>query len=165
MISAFTTHIKTNFPFLLKEHILVAISGGLDSVVLIHLLYKLGASIGLAHVNFQLRAKESDQDEAFVKELSQQMGVPFFLKTSDTNTYAKKHKQSTQMAARAIRYQWFQQLLVKENYNYILTAHHADDAIETFFINLSRHTGLEGLTGIPVQNNKVIRPLLSFFKR
>ncbi len=162
MISAFTTHIKTNFPFLLKDKILIAISGGLDSVVLTHLLYKLRVNIGLAHVNFQLREEESDKDATFVKNLAGQMEVPVFFKTIDTNTYAKEHKQSTQMAAREIRYSWFDTLLKENNYDYVLTAHHADDAIETFFINLSRSTGLEGLTGIPTQNNKVIRPLLPF---
>ena len=162
MISVFTTHIKANFPFLLKDNILIAISGGVDSVVLTHLLYKLGANIGLAHVNFQLRGEESNQDAFFVKSLAEQMKIAVFFKTIDTNSYAKQHKQSTQMAARETRYQWFEELLAKENYNYILTAHHADDAIETFFINLSRSSGLEGLTGIPSQNNNVVRPLLPF---
>lgn len=162
MILEFTTHIKANFPFLLKDKILIAISGGLDSVVLTHLLHKLGAIIGLAHVNFQLRGEESDQDAIFVKRLAKKMKTAIFLKTVDTNSYAKQHKQSTQMAAREIRYQWFEELLTKENYNYILTAHHADDAIETFFINLSRSSGLDGLTGIPTQNNHVVRPFLPF---
>ena len=162
MISAFTTHIKTNFPFLLKDNILIAISGGLDSAVLTHLLYKLGANIGLAHVNFQLRKEESDKDAIFIKSLASQMKIPVFFKTIDTNSYAKQYKQSTQMAAREIRYNWFETLLKEKNYDYILTAHHADDAIETFFINLGRSSGLEGLTGIPAQNNKVIRPLLPF---
>jgi len=162
MFIRFQQHIQKNFPFLSESKLLIATSGGLDSVVLTHLLSKLGYSIGLAHVNFQLREDDSNKDEAFVKTLGKQLSIPVFTFLSDTNSYIKQHKMSVQMAAREIRYKWFKKLLIEKEYDYVLTAHHLDDSIETFFINLSRSAGLEGLTGIPDKNNKIIRPLLPF---
>jgi len=162
MLEKFKQHILKKFPFLFKTKLLVAVSGGLDSVVLTHLLSKLGLQIALAHVNFQLRSEESDLDEAFVKNLGQQLKVPVFTKKSDTSLYAKENKVSIQMAAREIRYDWFASLLEEKNYDFVLTAHHLDDNLETFFINLSRSSGLDGLTGIPERNKKIVRPLLAF---
>jgi len=162
MTTEFSKHITSKFPLLIKVKVLVAISGGLDSVVLSHLLFKMGINIGLAHVNFQLRATESDDDVVFVKHWAEELAIPVFTHVVDTKAFAKKHKQSIQVAARTIRYQWFERLLVKENYDFVVTAHHADDVLETFFINLNRSTGLSGLTGIPSINHSIVRPLLVF---
>jgi len=162
MLERFKQHIQTNFPYLQNSKILVGISGGLDSVVLTHFLYKLKFAMALAHVNYQLRAEESNLDEFFVKKIGDEFKVPVFVQNVDTNTYATAHKVSIQMAAREIRYKWFDEVMLKHDYDYILTAHHRDDSIETFFINLNRSTGLEGLTGIPEKNDKIVRPFLIF---
>jgi tRNA(Ile)-lysidine synthase len=162
MLDRFNQHIKNNFSFLANAKLLVAISGGIDSVVLAHILHSLDYQIALAHVNFQLRGTESDKDEVFVKSLAEKLQVPIFVHCVNTKTYADEKKLSIQMAAREIRYHWFESILVGNAYEYILTAHHLDDNIETFFINLNRSSGLDGLIGIPEQNNKIIRPLLPF---
>ncbi|MEL6811173.1 MAG: tRNA lysidine(34) synthetase TilS [Bacteroidota bacterium] len=162
MDRSFSLHIEQQFPFLMGKKLLLACSGGVDSVVLAHLLYEEGFTIGLAHCNFSLRGMESDEDETFVNSLSKKWEVPFYSEQFDTETYAQEHKLSVQMAARELRYRWFDTLLKEEPYDYVLTGHHADDDLETFFINLSRGTGLKGLTGIPVLNEKVVRPLLNF---
>ena len=162
MIQKLTAHINTNVPFLKDKKLLIAISGGLDSVVLYHLLATLNFDISLAHCNFNLRGKESDLDEEFVKKLSQKTSNQIFIKLFDTEKYSKDNKLSTQIAARELRYTWFQELVEKHNFDYILTAHHADDNLETFLINLTRGTGLEGFTGIPKINGNIVRPLLPF---
>lgn len=159
----FKNHVKTHFPFLYGKPVLIAVSGGLDSVVLSYLSrFCCEFEIGLAHCNFQLRGEESDRDEEFVRQLGGQWGVPVFVKTFDTLKYAQEQSLSTQMAARELRYQWFYQVMEEQGYRYLLTGHHADDNLETFIINLSRGTGLEGLTGIPAVNGNVVRPLLPF---
>ncbi len=162
MTQKFTAHINKNFPFLKDKKLLIAISGGLDSVVLYHLLATLNFDISLAHCNFNLRGKESDLDEEFVNNLSQKTSNQIFIKSFDTEKYSKENKLSTQIAARELRYTWFQELVEKHNFDYILTAHHADDNLETFLINLTRGTGLEGFTGIPKINGNIARPLLPF---
>lgn len=162
MISNFKEHITSNFPYLIGEKLLIACSGGLDSVVLTHLMKNAGFHIALAHCNFSLRGKESDGDEMFVVGLAKQMDISVFAETFDTHKFAEEHKVSTQMAARTLRYNWFDEILRDFKFDYLLTAHHLDDDLETFFINLSRGTGLNGLTGIPKKNNKVIRPILDF---
>ncbi|HTG65777.1 MAG TPA: tRNA lysidine(34) synthetase TilS [Flavobacterium sp.] len=162
MLNKFKEHIDQNFPFLKNSKLLLATSGGIDSMVLVHLFSELKYSIALAHCNFQLRGLESFGDQNFVEEYANANEIPFFLTQFDTEAFANDYKLSTQIAARELRYNWFYELLETENYDYILTAHHADDNIETFLINLSRGTGLEGLVGIPAQNDKVIRPLLPF---
>ena len=162
MIQKFTAHININIPFLKEKKLLIAISGGLDSVVLYHILTSLNFDISLAHCNFNLRGKESDLDEEFVKKLSQKTSNQIFTKLFDTEKYSKDNKLSTQIAARELRYTWFQELVEKHNFDYILTAHHADDNLETFLINLTRGTGLEGFTGIPKINGNIVRPLLPF---
>ncbi len=141
---------------------LIAISGGLDSVVLAKLFYDLGYTIGFAHCNFQLRGAESEEDETFVKAWAKQLGIEIFVEKFETETYASEEKISIQMAARNLRYQWFQSIADTHQYDYILTAHHKDDALETFLINLSRGTGIDGLTGIPERNKNIVRPLLPF---
>ncbi|KDN53767.1 tRNA lysidine(34) synthetase TilS [Flavobacterium seoulense] len=162
MLNKFKKHIYQNFPFLENSKLLLATSGGIDSIVLVHLLHQLKYDIALAHCNFQLRGMESFGDQNFIQEYANANEIPLFLTQFDTEAFAKDYKLSTQIAARELRYNWFYELLETENFDYILTAHHADDTIETFLINLSRGTGLEGLLGIPAQNDKVIRPLLPF---
>lgn len=162
MISVIKQHIKQEFLQFNTSKLLLAVSGGIDSVVMTHVLHQLGYDIALAHVNFQLRGAESQADEDFVKSLAQQWNIPVFIQQVDTEDYAQKHKLSIQMAARDLRYQWFDSLLKKEHFDYLLTAHHLDDSLETFFINLNRKTGLDGLTGIPKVNGHIIRPLLPF---
>jgi len=162
MLEPLRLHIEQNLPMLQDAKLLVACSGGLDSVVLTHLLHKLNFPIALAHCNFSLRGSESDADATFVQEWADQLAIPFYVKRFDTEVFASKHKLSTQMAARKLRYDWFEVLLNEIEFDYLLTAHHADDDLETFLINLSRGTGLRGLTGIQEVNNRVVRPLLSF---
>mgnify|MGYP003384043464 CR=1 FL=1 len=162
MLQKFQQHIIANFPFLENKKLLVAISGGVDSVVLTHLLQQLNYNISLAHCNFNLRGIESDADENFVKSIERKLHIETFIKQFDTEKFSKEQKQSTQVAARNLRYTWFQELAEKHGFDYVLTAHHADDNLETFLINLTRGTGLDGFTGIPAVNGNVVRPLLSF---
>ena len=114
MLTEFKAHIDLNFPLLLKDRLLVACSGGLDSVVLSHLCHSAGLDIALAHCNFRLRGAESDSDEAFVKEMAQQLGIDFFVTHFDTLGYVNQHRMSVQMAARELRYTWFDGLLKKQ---------------------------------------------------
>jgi len=155
-------HINQNLSFLKDKKLLIAISGGIDSAVLTHLFYQLNFSISLAHCNFMLRGKESKKDEQFVKELGEKLKVPTFTIQFETKKYALENSISTQMAARDLRYNWFQKITQENNIDFILTAHQKDDVIETFIINLTRGTGLDGLTGIPEVNGNIIRPLLPF---
>ena len=162
MLNYLKTHIENRLDFLNQSKLLIAISGGLDSVVLTHLCHKLGLNIALAHCNFNLRGNESDADEDFVLELAENLELEVFVERFDTELYAKDNKRSIQMAARELRYTWFAELAEQLKFDYILTAHHADDNLETFIINFTRGTGLEGLKGIPEVNDKFVRPLLSF---
>lgn len=162
MLNHLKTHIEKRLGFLNQSKLLIAISGGIDSVVLTHLCHKLGLNISLAHCNFNLRGKESDADEGFVLELAENLELEVFVQRFDTELYAKDNKRSIQMAARELRYSWFSELAEQLKFDFILTAHHADDNLETFLINFTRGTGLEGLTGIPEVNDKFIRPLLPF---
>ncbi|QIE58851.1 tRNA lysidine(34) synthetase TilS [Rasiella rasia] len=162
MLSSFLKHIQTHFSFFEDAKLLIACSGGVDSVVLTYLLKELNYTIALAHCNFSLRGNESNEDAKFVESLAKKLNLPFHSETFDTKLFARKHKLSTQMAARELRYNWFNELLDTHAYTHVLTGHHADDDLETFFINLSRGTGLRGLTGIPVQNEGVVRPLLPY---
>lgn len=162
MIQKLQQHIASQFPFLKGKKLLIAISGGLDSVVLTKLFHTLNFDTSLAHCNFNLRGLESDKDEAFVKKIGEKLNLETFTTSFNTNEYASKNKTSTQVAARELRYDWFQELIDKHQFDYVLTAHHADDNLETFLINLSRGSGLEGFTGIPAINKTIIRPLLIF---
>ncbi|WP_233188620.1 tRNA lysidine(34) synthetase TilS [Tenacibaculum sp. SG-28] len=146
------------------KKLLVAISGGMDSVVLTHLLHGLGYAISLAHCNFQLRDQASDLDEKFVVSLGEKLQIPKYTIQFDTVKYCKKNKVSTQIGARELRYTWFSELLALHGLDYVVTAHHANDNLETFLINLTRGTGLDGLSGIPALNGNIVRPLL-FFSR
>ena len=162
MLHKLQNYLTHNFQFLTGKKLLLATSGGLDSMVMAHLFHKLKYQIAIAHCNFQLRGMESFEDQNFVQEYADAATIPLFVTQFDTKAFAEDYKLSTQVAARELRYNWFYELLENENYDYILTAHHADDNLETFLINLSRGTGLEGLTGIPEKNENIIRPLLLF---
>jgi len=161
MLEKFQNHLLHNFPFLNGKKLLLATSGGIDSMVMVHLFQQLNYKIAIAHCNFQLRGLESFDDQNFVQDYAAANDVPVFITQFDAKAFAEDYKLSTQVAARELRYNWFYELLETEKYDYILTAHHADDNLETFLINLSRGTGLDGLTGIPEQNDKVMRPLLA----
>ena len=158
----FQKHLDDNFPFLKNKKLLIAASGGIDSTVCIHLLRNLNFKISLAHCNFNLREKESVLDELFVKEEAQNLRIPFLVKSFDTIAYANNNKVSVQLAARELRYEWFDELIFQKEFDHLITAHHLDDSLETFLINFTRGTGLDGLTGIPEINDKIIRPLLPF---
>ena len=162
MLKQFKNHINNELPFLNESRLLITISGGIDSVVLAHLCHQLKLNFALAHCNFNLRGEESDADEALVLELSEDLDIEIFIESFDTEAFAKQYRLSTQMAARELRYNWFKELAEQLKFDYILTAHHADDNLETFLINLSRGTGLDGLTGIPEINQNIVRPLLPF---
>lgn len=160
MFNRFQRHIDSDFPFLKNASLLVATSGGVDSMVLTELCRKLDFDIALAHCNFKLRTAESDDDEAFIRSYAKTHNLKLHVTHFDTQNFSTQTKQSIQMAARQLRYDWFERLKEEFGYDYILTAHHADDNLETFLINLSRGTGLEGLIGIPAVNNSIVRPLL-----
>ena len=165
MLQKFQSHIFQNFPFLSGKKLLLATSGGLDSMVMVDLFRKLSFEIAIAHCNFQLRGVESFEDQNFVQNYAESNEIKLFVTQFDTEAFAKDYKLSTQVAARELRYNWFHELLETEKFDYVLTAHHADDNLETFLINLVRGTGLDGLTGIPAQNENVIRPLLLFSRQ
>ena len=162
MLEKLQLHLNTNFPFLKGKHLFLAVSGGMDSMVLLQLFHQLNYEIAVLHCNFSLRNLESDGDEEFVKYYCESKKIPLFVQKFDTKQFAEDAKLSIQVAARKLRYDWFYEQLADENFDYILTAHHLDDSLETFLINLTRGTGLEGLTGIPAQNDKIIRPFLPF---
>ena len=165
MEKAFKNLIKSEFTYLCNAKLLLAISGGIDSVVLAHLCKNAKLQFSMAHCNFNLRGEESDADENFVVDLADALDVEVFTQSFDTKVYAADAGISIQMAARDLRYNWFDELSSALNYDYILTAHHANDDLETFLINLIRGTGLEGLTGIRSENKKIIRPLLKFSRK
>lgn len=162
MLATLKKHIETNLPFLLNKKLLLATSGGLDSMVMAHLFKDLQFDIAIAHCNFQLRGVDSFKDQKFIQDFADENEIPVNITQFDTQAFAADYKLSTQVAARDLRYNWFYELLEEEGYDYVLTAHHADDNLETFLINLSRGTGLEGLTGIPEENGSIVRPLLHF---
>ena len=144
------------------ERIVLAISGGIDSMVLADLLLKAKADFVVAHCNFHLRGEESNGDEQFVRDYAERNGLKLFVKQFDTTGYAKEHGVSIEMAARELRYAWFEELRQQLGYDYIAVAHHADDQLETFFINLLRGAGIRGLKGMQPVNGHIIRPLLDF---
>lgn len=146
--------------FTRKDKILIGVSGGRDSIALLHVLYRLGYDIVVAHCNFHLRGEESNRDSEFVTKHVQDMDVPFYSIDFDTELYARQNKISIEMAARELRYEWFDSLLKLTGCKYIAVAHHADDVVETFLINMTRGTGLHGLTGIKAKNGNIVRPFL-----
>jgi tRNA(Ile)-lysidine synthase len=160
MLAKFRSFIQSNSLCQSSDRILLAISGGIDSMVLLHLFITAGYKAGIAHCNFHLRGSESDGDEKFVKSAAENMGADFYRQDFDTEQSARASGISIQMAARNLRYRWFEEIRSRHGYDYIATAHNQDDVIETFFINLSRGTGIRGLTGIPAKSERIIRPLL-----
>ena len=144
-----------------RKHTLLAVSGGMDSVVMVELFHQLGLKFGIAHCNFQLRGEESDGDEALVKSLANKYKVPFYSIRFETAAYVKSKNVSTQVAARELRYEWFEQIRTEHKFDYIATAHHLNDNIETVLHNFIKGTGIKGLRGMLVRREKLIRPLLS----
>lgn len=160
MIKKFREFIKGKKLFKRKERMLLAVSGGVDSVVMCHLFKNAGYDFGIAHCNFQLRGEEADGDQTFVEDLAHEMEVPFYSIKFDTRAYSKEHKVSIQEAARDLRYEWLEKIREDNNFNWIVAAHHKDDSIETFLYNLVRGTGIAGLHGILEKKGNVVRPLL-----
>lgn len=160
LFKRFIDYIDENKLILPTEKILLTVSGGMDSSVMTHLFSETDYNFGIAHCNFLLRGKESDSEADFVEKIAEKLNKPFHKKSFDTQNFADKNKYSIQEAARILRYKWFDEISIEYDYNKIATAHHLDDSIETFFINLLRGTGTAGLRGITVMNGKVIRPLL-----
>ncbi|KAA9037742.1 tRNA lysidine(34) synthetase TilS [Ginsengibacter hankyongi] len=182
-LQKFIDKIQKENLFQKKDQLLLAVSGGIDSIVLCELCSQAGFEFKIAHCNFQLRGEESERDEAFVKSLGERYSTEIFIKKFDTEKYAEEKKISIQVAARELRYEWFEELIAsttgklepttkkfsetsnnKHRTLYILTAHHANDNIETLLMNFFKGTGIKGLQGIPVKQRKIIRPLL-FAKR
>ena len=144
---------------------LVALSGGADSVFLTHVLHRLGYAIDAAHCNFHLRGEESDRDEAFCKNLCERLGIALHIVHFDTKTYADLHKVSIEMAARDLRYNYFEQLRKDIGADGICVAHHMEDSVETILLNIIRGTGLNGLTGISPRNGYILRPMLNVTRK
>lgn len=153
-------YIEEKFLFGGKDRVLVALSGGADSVALFRVLVSLGFPCECAHCNFHLRGEESDRDEAFVRDLCDQFEVPLHVMHFDTEDYAKTHRLSIEMAARELRYRWFESLRKEVDASVVAVAHHRDDSVETMLLNLIRGTGINGLKGISPKNGYIVRPLL-----
>lgn len=162
LINRFKNHIQESFPELLHQKVLLAVSGGIDSMVLLYLCKELALDIAVAHCNFQLRGADSDADEALVVNYCKENLIPLYKIAFDTETYAQTNKKSIQIAARELRYNWFKKICTDNDYHFIATAHHLDDQVETFLINFTRGTGIDGLMGIPEKNENIVRPLLLF---
>ena len=160
LLRQFRNYILKENLFEKKDKIILAVSGGIDSVAMCQLFYLARFQFAIAHCNFHLRGDESDEDSVFVKQLAEKYKVPFFITDFNTTEYARSQGISIEMAARDLRYNWFDELLKKQNYQYVAIAHQLDDSVETFFINLLRGTGIAGLHGIQPKQNKFIRPLL-----
>ncbi|MEA1876257.1 MAG: tRNA lysidine(34) synthetase TilS [Bacteroidota bacterium] len=160
MLGQIKKYIKDYNLFSPSARLLIAVSGGVDSMVCLNVLSGLGYTCGIAHCNFQLRGSESDEDEVFVRSLATQLNIPFYCQGFNTREYADENGLSIQMAARDLRYTWFESLRASEKYDYIILAHQGDDSVETLLINLARGTGLRGLTGIKAKSGNIRRPLL-----
>ncbi len=161
----FEKHIKSNSLFSKLDKLLAAVSGGKDSMLMVHLLVEAGYDISVAHCNFQLRGDDSLGDEKFVKLYCKEHGIPFFSTKFDTKKYAKQNKYATQEAARNLRYEWFEELYNKHGFNYILTAHHKDDNLETILHNLVKGSKLRGYAGIWEKRAHVARPMLCYNRK
>ncbi|MCB9361533.1 MAG: tRNA lysidine(34) synthetase TilS [Flavobacteriales bacterium] len=162
MLQKFTTYYQKHYLFSQSDKILLAVSGGKDSMAMLHFFKASNLNFDVAHCNFNLRGRESDADEQLVKTVCKKHQIPFFATHFNTTAYAEQNGISIQMAARDLRYNWFEELSAKNGYNFIATAHHKNDVAETMLINLSKGTGLAGLHGISKKSGKIIRPLLGF---
>jgi len=160
MLNEFLTFINKQNLIQPSQKVLLAVSGGMDSVVMCDLFSKAKLNFAIAHCNFGLRGEESNEDEMFVKKLSIKYKVPFFVTTFQTTDFAENEKISTQMAARILRYEWFEKIRTQHQFDYIATAHHQNDVLETVLLNLTKGTGIAGLHGIRVKNGHIIRPVL-----
>lgn len=160
MLEKFIQHIQSKNLANENDRILLTVSGGADSVTMLDLFAKSDFKFAIAHCNFKLRGKDSDEDEKFVEKIAEKYRVKCFSKVCHAQDYAEKNGVSIEMAARNLRYNWFDEVVEKYNFTKIATAHHSDDSVETILMNLSRKTGLKGLLGIPVKNKNIIRPLL-----
>lgn len=160
LLDAFEKHIEENKLFTHDDKVLLTVSGGVDSMVMMSLTAAAGYRFGVAHCNFQLRGKESDEDEVLVEHEAKRYGAEFFNKRFDTTGEMERTGESMEMAARRLRYAWFRELCDEHGYTVIAIAHHSNDSIETFFINMLRGTGLRGLTGITTQVGRVVRPMM-----
>ncbi|WP_421938342.1 tRNA lysidine(34) synthetase TilS [Pedobacter sp.] len=159
-LQQFQDFIREHALFSEEHRILLAVSGGKDSVLMLHLFKALGFDFGVAHCNFNLRGAEAQRDEHFVEMLASSLDLPFHVTHFETKKYAREHKISTQMAARDLRYSWFEEIRLNHGYDFIALAQHQNDAVETLLINLTRGTGISGLHGILPKRDKLIRPLL-----
>jgi tRNA(Ile)-lysidine synthase len=160
MLDQFLSFINKHNLIQPSQKVLLAVSGGMDSVVMCDLFSKAKIDFVIAHCNFGLRGEESNEDEMFVKKLSIKYKVPFMVTTFQTADFAETEKISTQMAARILRYEWFEKVRKEQNCDYIATAHHQNDVLETVLLNLTKGTGIAGLHGIRIKNGNIIRPLL-----
>jgi tRNA(Ile)-lysidine synthase len=160
VIEEFRKYIEENKLIKKSDRVLLAVSGGIDSMVMTHLFISCNFNIGIAHCNFNLRGSESDKDEAFVKNYALTNNIPFFSERFDTTGFATEKGISIQMAARDLRYRWFEEIRLKQNYDSVSVAHNLNDNAETFLINLSRGTGIAGLTGMKPRHRNIIRPVL-----
>lgn len=159
MLDRLKDYNRENELFTPTDKLLIAVSGGVDSMVLVDLLRQLDNPIAVAHCNFKLRARESDLDQEFVKEYCEKYEIPFYTISFQTKEIATERKISTQMAARDLRYEWFEDLIERYELDKLVTAHHINDQVETFFVNLLRGSGVNGLSGIPIKANRLARPL------
>lgn len=160
MLEQFLNHIEQRELCKSTDRILLAVSGGLDSMVMLNLFKRSNYTIGVAHCNFQLRGSEAEEDERFVADACKAADVPFFVKKFNTRDYATANKLSIQAAARELRYAWFQELMSEERFAFLATAHHVNDSLETVLLKWIHGSSLESFAGIPVRNKKVIRPML-----
>ncbi|WP_423128141.1 tRNA lysidine(34) synthetase TilS [Gaoshiqia sp. Z1-71] len=160
MFDVFQAYIRDENLFAPADKLILAVSGGVDSMVMLTLFQQAGFEFVVAHCNFRLRGTESDGEEVFIRDYCGEQGIELYVKQFDTREYAGLKGISIEMAARELRYEWFYRLLGELSYDYIATAHHQDDLIETMLINLSRGTGIRGLTGIQAKNDRIVRPLL-----
>ena len=165
LLDEFEKYITDNELFSHEDKVLLAVSGGVDSMVMLSLTAAAGYRFGVAHCNFSLRGKESDEDEALVEREATRLGVEFFNRRFDTTAEMERTGESMEMAARRLRYEWFRELCDEHGYTVIAIAHHVNDSIETFFINMLRGTGLRGLTGINTQLGRVVRPVMFATRR
>ncbi|MDR0711086.1 MAG: tRNA lysidine(34) synthetase TilS, partial [Prevotellaceae bacterium] len=160
MLQQFKSYVASNSLLDNTDSVLAAVSGGIDSMAMLHLLLAAGYKTGVAHCNFQLRGEESGGDERMVRERCDKENIPFFAVRFDTGCYAAQKGISIQMAARELRYTWLDSVAVAHGFDKIAVAHNANDEVETFFLNLVRGTGLRGLSGMAAAKGRIVRPLL-----